>query len=232
MIEMVGVSTSDRRRPHLSGCSLRAAASEIHALVGPPSSGKTLLLDVLVGLQHPVRGVSQVLGFDSTFDSAAVRQRVTYVPRGGAADGTLSLAAQVMWVLKLAGRRPTSIDIRRALRMAEIPDRYFDCPLRQTPPECRILAWLAVASLRGNHVVILDDPSHTLSALAAKHLSRVLREWRTEGACLLLTSQDRQFAESVATVMTTIEDGRTSAPRVVDDPSRATAETSGLRLRP
>lgn len=232
MIELVGVSTSDSSFPHLNACSLRSDAKQIHALVGPRSSGKTLLLDVAVGLHRPTRGVCQVLGFDSAVDRDAVRQRITYVPRGGLTDSTMSLFAHIMWVLRLLGARPTPLDIRRALRNAEVPDRYFDCAHRETPPECRVLAGLAVASLRGHRVVLLDDPGHGLSPLATKHVARVLEQWRAAGACLLVTCRDQHFAEGLADVVTAIEDGRTTAPRTIErtsQPAQATPDLLGRR---
>lgn len=226
MIEMVGVYTDDRRVLHLRGCSLRAEASQIHALVGPSSSGKTLVLDVLVGLVRPVRGMAQVLGIDSALDNASVRERVTYIPRGGVADTGMTLSAHVTWVSRLAGAHPTPTDVRRALRDAEVPDRYFDRPPSEAPLESRVLAWLAVASLRRHRVVLLDEPMHVLSAGATNHVSHVLRQWRSTGACILLTSQDRQFVDTVADVVTAIEDGRTAGPIVFERPPRPLPLTS------
>jgi ABC-2 type transport system ATP-binding protein len=214
MIEMVGVATSFRAPlPYLDGCSLRVGAGQVHALVGPARSGKTLVLDVLLGLRRPVSGVSQVLGLDSVEMASEVRQRVTHVPPEGRMDLSLNFYEHAHWVLRLVGEPATRLEIRRALRDAEVPDRYFDRAIREAPVECRILAWVAMAALRRHQVLLLDDPAYRLSTIGMKRVARVLRERRDGGACVLVTCGDPRFGEDVADVITAIDLGRTIASR-------------------
>ncbi len=214
MIEMVGVATLARAPlPYLDGCSLRVGAGQVHALVGPPRSGKTLVLDVLLGLRPPVRGVCQVLGLDSVEMAHNVRACVTHVPPEGRMDPSLNFYEHALWVMRLVGEPATRQEIRRALRDAEVPDRFFDRAIREAPVECRILACLAIGALRRHQVLLLDDPGYRLSTIAMKRVVRVLRERRDAGACVLVTSGDPWFGEQVADVITGLDLGRTIGSR-------------------
>jgi len=213
MIEMVGVATGKVDGSQLVSCSLDCQAAEIHAVVGAAGSGKSLISEVVVGRRRPIRGVTKVMDLDSVSNAVAVRGLLTHVPVHGTLDGKLSMRQQLAWWLSLLEITPTPVDLRRALRESEIPDRLFDESAATVPSEFRILLWVALAQLRNQRILVIDDPVRTTSSAGSRHLIRVFQDLARSGWCLLLTTRDTRFAETVASSLTVLENGRTQLIR-------------------
>lgn len=214
MIEMVGVAVGRPSKLCVANCSLEVHPGEVHAVVGATGAGKTAILDVLVGRRRAQRGVSQILGLDTFEQATQVRGLVTRVPEAGHFDLGLTLRAQVEWWMRLLHLPVTPATIRRALREAEIPDRYFDQPGSAVPPEYRVLVWVALAHLRRHHILLVDDPVLSASLAATRHLTRLFQDLGHQGWCVLLMTRDTFFAENVAHHVTILENGRTQPPRL------------------
>lgn len=209
---MAGVVIPGRHRALLDGLSLSVNAGEIHALVGPPLAGKSIAVGVLMGLRRPSLGLSQIQQFDCFFQAAAVRRHATFVPNGGQFDPTLSPRAHAAWVLKLSGEMADAIAIRRALRQSEVPDRYFDTPYAAVPGGYAVLTWLAIAMLRRHRILVMDDPTDTLTSVSILRVGRMLRQFAQSGAAVLVATRDLRFAEGVSNTVTCLDMGQADPP--------------------
>lgn len=213
MIEVVGVAAGAMPGPHVTHCSVLVRPGEVVAVVGAAGAGKSVILDVLTGHRRASRGVSQILGIDTADHPDQVRRHLTHIPPAGQIDGSLTLRRQVEWWLSLLHLSASAAAIRRALRDAEIPDRYFDDAGSAVPPECRVLSWVALAHLRNTQVLLIDDPVRSTSLPATRHLTRVFRDLAGRGVCLLIMTRDAYFAETVAHHVVVLENGRTHTSR-------------------
>lgn len=211
---MVGIAVGTAPGPLVTHCSVLVRPGEVVAIVGAAGAGKSILLDVLSGHRRPSRGVSQILGIDTVDRPDSVRHHLTYIPPAGLIDGALTLRQQVAWWCALLHLSATVASIRRALRDTDIPDRYFDQAGSTVPPECRVLAWVALARLRNSPVMLVDDPVSTTSPAGTRHLTRVFRDQAQRGVSMLVMTRDAHFAEAVAHEVVALEDGRTHPPRL------------------
>lgn len=221
MIEMAGVATDERAGPRLASCSLLVPAGEIVAVVGATGSGKSLILDVLLGHRLPARGVSQVLGLDCADHPVEIRRSVTHVPPAGQLDRSLTLRQQLMWWASLLQLSATPQTIRRTLREVEIPDRYFDADGSAVPPECRVQLWLALGTLRAHRAFLIDDPIQFVSMAAARRLTRILQAIAATGAGVLVVTRDAAFADATAHEVVILEHGTTQPSRPSATPTRS-----------
>ncbi|MFW6078971.1 MAG: ATP-binding cassette domain-containing protein, partial [Gemmatimonadota bacterium] len=88
----------------LDGVSLSVAAGECVALVGESGSGKTTLLRCFNRMVEPDEGRVRVHGEDArTFDPAALRRRLGYVPQDGGLLPHWSVRRNVELVPRLRG---------------------------------------------------------------------------------------------------------------------------------
>src|SRR3954471_7861183 len=70
-LEMRGITKSFAGNSVLAGVSLRAAAGEVHALVGENGAGKSTLMKVLAGVHRPDAGRIRLSGGEVRFGSPA-----------------------------------------------------------------------------------------------------------------------------------------------------------------
>ena len=198
----------DRRtEPVVRDITMRAAAGERIALVGPNGSGKTTLARLLVGLLRPDAGAIELLGADpSRLPPRALAERAAYVfqepERQFLAD---RVADEVR--LGLHGSALDDVDPlmeRLGLPLVAFGDRS---PYRLSGGEQRRLS-LASALVLDPAVLVLDEPTFGQDRLGYEALLSILGERLSTGACLIAATHDERFVRDEA---------------VADDPPNATA---------
>jgi ABC-type multidrug transport system ATPase subunit len=181
----------------------------VSAIIGPAGSGKTQLLETIVGLRPPIHGAIRVAGIDPTVGSLAVRRHVTFVPAGAAVLPHLTPIEQVQLVVRLAGDRSVAKpDIVYALRVSEVPDRLFSVRCVALTAYQRLCVWLAIHRARKTTSLLLDDPVLALTAGQGHDFARLLRELASESTTILIATRDLFFAEETADRSYRIDDRR------------------------
>lgn len=183
------------------GLDLEIPAGSALALIGPAGSGKTRILQSMVGIRRPRAGSCAVLGLDPRRKGRAVRSRIGYVPQrfavpawmGAAEAGGVVGALQPSWDRGLFEGILALLEVPRERTVAEMAARD-----RET---------LALALALGHrpHAVLLDEPLACLDpAERLQTLGPVLGAARESGMTLLLASRMAHgldaFADRVAVV--------------------------------
>jgi len=208
--------------PALSGFTLRIAAGERVALVGPSGAGKTTVLALLLRFYDPQRGAVRVNGIDlRDFDPRAVRALSAVVPQEPVIFAA-SVADNVRY-----GRPGASLDeVRRACERAfaaefieRLPQRY-DTVLGERGVTLsggqRQRLSIARALLADRPLLLLDEATSSLDAASERMVQQAL-EALEEGRTTLV------IAHRLATVQ--------HADRiVVMDHGRIVAEGSHAEL--
>ena len=212
------VSVSFGARRALDGVSFDAGRGRALALMGPNGAGKTTLLRCLLGLVR-FEGRVEVDGLDILENGVEARRRIGYVPQSPAfydlkAGGWLKFIARL--------RRAPAAEADRALeRVGLSPDagrpvRVFSGGMRQR---------LSVAgALLGNPpILLLDEPTANLDPQGRADLIRLLREFRSEGKTLVLSSHRSGEVRDLADRILLLREGRVAAhgsPAEVVPPDR------------
>ncbi|OLD51699.1 MAG: hypothetical protein AUI58_06345 [Chloroflexi bacterium 13_1_40CM_2_70_6] len=200
-----------RERFHaVDGIDLRVERGEIFGLLGPNGAGKTTTMKMLATLLIPTSGTISVLGIDVLARPRDVRARL-----GAMLSGERSL----YW--KLTARenleyfaalyhvppRQTRARIDDALTSVKLLDRADDYVERYSTGMRQRLA-LARALLPDPPLVILDEPTVGLDPQAARDLRTRVRELRSQGRTVLLTTHYMEEADQLCDRVAIIDHGR------------------------
>ena len=200
-----------RERFHaVDGIDLRVERGEIFGLLGPNGAGKTTTMKMLATLLIPTSGTISVLGIDVLARPRDVRARL-----GAMLSGERSL----YW--KLTARenleyfaalyhvppRQTRARIDDALTSVKLLDRADDYVERYSTGMRQRLA-LARALLPDPPLVILDEPTVGLDPQAARDLRARVRELRSQGRTVLLTTHYMEEADQLCDRVAIIDHGR------------------------
>ncbi|MCA9666569.1 MAG: ABC transporter ATP-binding protein [Myxococcales bacterium] len=159
----------------LDGLSLRVRAGEIYGLVGPDGAGKTTAMRLFAGMMAPSGGSVAVLGESPLGASAALRQKIGYMPQQHSLYGDLSIDENLRFFARMfclsrrdfAARREELLSITRLARFAS---RRADA---LSGGMYKKLA-LACALLPRPRLLLLDEPTNGVDPVSRRELWELL----------------------------------------------------------
>lgn len=197
--------------PALRGISLQVKPGEAVALLGTNGAGKTTLLRILATLLLPTRGTAVVAGFDSVRESAAVRRHLGY--HAGSDLGFFSRLTGGE-NLRFFGRlNHLSASFLRS-RIPALAERFelagaLDRQVRTLSSGTIQRLSLVRALLHQPKVLLLDEPTRSLDALAAADFRRFLKSevLTRQGTSLLFASHTLTEIEFLADRVAILKEG-------------------------
>lgn len=219
-LEAVGIHKSFGGVAALRGVDLRLCAGEIHALLGQNGAGKSTLVKILNGV-HPAgsfQGTIRVAGVATRFHSPAeARARgVAYVPQEIEVLETLSAAENVFAGRTGLGRsvlvRRRAMEDAAAALFAEL-----GLPIEPAAPAAsltsaqRHLLMIVRALATGPAVLMLDEPTASLSTAEVERLVAVMRQLRARGTALVHITHRLAEVLAVCDQATVLRDGLVAA---------------------
>ncbi len=163
--------------PALRGVSFQVKWGEAVALLGTNGAGKTTLLRILATLLLPSRGTAAVVGFDSRRHCAEVRRHIGY--HAGSDLGFYSrLTGHEN--LRFFGRLNHLGDAALRTRIPALAERFqladvLDRQVRTLSSGTIQRLSLLRAMIHEPAVLLLDEPTRSLDALAAAEFRRFLK---------------------------------------------------------
>ncbi|MCX7889341.1 MAG: sugar ABC transporter ATP-binding protein [Rhodobacteraceae bacterium] len=228
VLEMRGVSKSFGATDALKDVSLSLMAGEIHALVGENGAGKSTLIKAMTGIHRPSAGTILMDGREVAFrDSGAAQQAgVAAIYQEPMVFPDLSVAENIF----ISHRdRPQLIDWGRMNEeAAEIIARLgVRLDPRRAASELTLAEQQTVEIARAIslkvRVLIMDEPSASLSDHEVRRLFGIARALRDAGVAVLYISHRLEEIFALSDRVTVMRDGRHIS-------TRPTAETTQAGL--
>ncbi len=204
--------------PALSGVSFDCRPGEIHALIGENGSGKSTLLKVASGEIRPDGGSISIDGRHVRFrqPTDALRSGIALIPQEVPLVHSLTVAENIS--LGSLPSRSFGIDWKGCRRQAKaalalLGEHELDVTrdVNMLTADKRQLVAIARALARGQRILLLDEPTSSLSLSQANRLFAVLRQLRHQGIAMAYVTQRLAELEQVADRVTVIRDGRVVA---------------------
>ena len=214
-LTMTGIRKAYGSTPALAGVDLELRHGEVHALVGENGAGKSTLMKVLSGAVAPDSGTM-------TLDSAAyaprspqearrrgvamIYQELTLAPH-------LSVEANVMLGLEqtrfgFVRRAEHRRRVREALDILQHPEIHPDSGVAGLSPAAQQLVEIARALIVDVRLLVLDEPTSSLTQDDARHLFALVRRLRKRGVTVVYISHFLEEVQEIADRFTVLRDGR------------------------
>jgi multiple sugar transport system ATP-binding protein len=231
LVAFRGVAKSYGDTVVLRGADLAVVPGDFMVVYGPPASGKTVLMRLLMGLEHPTAGQVWLRGEDVTRVPAADRN-IGYVPQSFALYPHLSVHDNIAYPLKLAGvpGREAEPIVRQAAEMLKISDLLGKRPDQLSGGQKQRVA-IARGIAKQTEVFVLDDPLAGLDFKLREQLVDDLKNLQqTWNATFLYTTSDAIEALTLADHLAVLANGviaESGAPEQLYDAAQR-AETMHL----
>jgi ABC-2 type transport system ATP-binding protein len=201
-------------------------------LLGPNGAGKTTIIRILTTLLKPDAGSAQVDGLDVVRDAAALRERIGLAGQYAAVDENLTGLENLTMVGRLYGMRRAQAKQRgvqllerfELLEAAQRPTKTYSGGMRRRLD-------LAAALVARPPVLFLDEPTTGLDPRSRLQLWETIEGLVAEGTTVLLTTQNLDEADRLATEIAVIDHGRVIAEGTPDElKDRVGGERLEIRL--
>ena len=216
----------------VAGLDLRVEAGEIFGLVGPNGAGKTTTLRILATLLLPSAGTAEIAGMSVTRNPDQVRRVIGFMPDAFGVYDDMKVWEYLDFFARCygippAGRRRMIGDLLELVDLASKRDAYVQTLSRGMQQRL----CLAHALVHDPMVLLLDEPASGLDPRARVELRELLRELRSLGKTILISSHILPELEELCTSVAIVDRGQVLAQGRVADIERRLRFGAVLRVR-
>lgn len=215
-LTMTGIRKRYGSTVALAGVDLELRPGEVHALVGENGAGKSTLMKVLSGAVSPDAGSMMIDGSAYTPAGphvarqrgvAMIYQELTLCPH-------LSVEANVMLGLeqtRFGFLRKTEHErrVREALALLQHPEIQPEAPVSGLSVAAQQLVEIARALILDVRVLVLDEPTSSLTREDSQRLFDLMRRLKERGVTVVYISHFLEEVQAIADRFTVLRDGQT-----------------------
>ena len=217
ILEAQGISKAFPGVQALDNVNLKLRRGEIQALIGENGAGKSTLIKIITGLYHPDAGTLYLGGepvrFTSTHD--AMKAGISFVPQERNLIPAFSVGENI--TLANTPTRGAFMDYGEINREAK---KWLDVMGMDIPPTTIVsdlsaaqmqLVEIAKALSIENRVLLLDEPTASITPHETEFLFKVLRDLRDRGVAILFVSHKLEEVYELCDRVTVLRDGHNAA---------------------
>jgi ABC-2 type transport system ATP-binding protein len=191
-------------RDVVANLSFSVEPGEVFALLGPNGAGKTTTVEILEGYRRPDGGSVRVLGLDPIAQGNALKPRIgLMLQQGGLFPQITPLEALRLF----AAFYPSAEDPDRLVDLLELRD-VRKTRFRQLSGGQKQRLSLGLALIGRPSLVFLDEPTAAMDPAGRRNTWAVIRDLRSRGTTVLLTTHFMDEAEQLANRVAIVDRGR------------------------
>ncbi len=214
-LRMTGISKHFGPVQALRDVCLTVRAGTVHALVGENGAGKSTLMKILAGVYQPEAGSIEIHGRPQVFanPAQALHAGISMIYQELDLAEHLTVAENIFLGAEPRGPLPFTISHRQMIvQAAELARRFsFDIdPAAKVEDlatgDCQIVEILKALRHHAS-ILVMDEPTSSLSEREAKRLFEVVRRLRQEGLALVYISHRLEEILDLADEVSVLRDG-------------------------
>lgn len=217
LIRMVGITKTFPGVKALDGISFDIMPGEVHVLVGENGAGKSTLMKILSGVYQPTSGKIICNGREYTQLSTknSVEEGIAIVYQELSVINELSILEN-LFVGKLPEKKLLGIPVVDFKAMQERARSVLEqVGIRHNPntlvgdlavPE-KQLCEIAKALVSGARVIVLDEPTTSLTTSEVDRLHGLIRELKAKGCGIVYISHKMKELKAIGDRITVLKDG-------------------------
>ena len=200
----------------LDGVSARLQAGEVLAVVGENGAGKSTLMKIMAGVYTLDAGSLLIDGQEVHFKgvSDALKAGISLIHQELNLAENLSVSANIFLGRERTGplgwlrRGQMSLQAGELLQRVGLPARYVDAPVEDLAPGQKQQVEIARALSLSAKVIIMDEPTSSLTQGETDRLYEVIDDLRRSGVGVIYISHRLAEVKRVADRVTVLRDGR------------------------
>ncbi|WP_204056870.1 ABC transporter ATP-binding protein [Microbispora corallina] len=202
VVETEGLTKFYGTRRGLEDLTLAIQPGEVFGYLGPNGAGKTTTIRLLLDVIRPTSGRATVLGADTR--DTRVRARIGYLPGELALEGREKARDYLEFLAGVRG----GVSRGRIDELAERLDADVSVRMSELSKGNKQKVGLIQAFMHEPELLVLDEPTSGLDPLVQQEFLAMVREVRTSGRTVLMSSHVLAEVEHVADRVGIVRSGR------------------------
>lgn len=224
LLKMTGISKDFPGVRALDSVSLTVRQGSVHALVGENGAGKSTLMNVLFGIYQADAGTIAISGKPVSFKNPteAISYGISMVHQELNQVTSLRVMDNI-WLGRFPMKNKFVIDEKK---MAEATKEIFEgleitidpvINLGKLSVSDRQMVEIAKAASQNAKIIVMDEPTSSLSEKEVKHLFRVIRKLQSKGCGIIYISHKLEEIFDIADEVSVMRDGKSIATKNISD---------------
>jgi ABC-2 type transport system ATP-binding protein len=220
-VQVTGLRKSFGTKLVLDGIDLAIDEGTVFAMLGPNGAGKTTTVQILSTLMRADAGTIRVAGFDVNDEPQAVRNVIGVTGQFSAVDNLMTGRENLMLMADLhhLGRGPGRRRVDELLGRFDLVDAAGQMVMKYSGGMRRRLD-LAMTLIGDPRIIFLDEPTTGLDPRSRHTMWQITRDLAATGVTVLLTTQNLDEADELASRIAVLDHGRLVAEGTPDELKR------------
>jgi len=215
----------------LRGISFSVGEGEIFGFIGPNGAGKTTSIRIISTLLDPSSGSVRVGGRSVTGEAEAVRRMIGFMPDNFGVYERITVWEYLDFFAAAYGidRRARAASIEGIMELTDLVE-LRDRLTGELSKGMRQRLCLAKTLVHDPKVLILDEPANGLDPSARIEFRALLKELRSMGKTILISSHILTELSDICTSVAILEKGKVVATGSIDSIKKALQPGIAFRL--
>lgn len=207
-IELIHLHKTYGEKTAVRDLNLKIRPGLIHCFLGPNGAGKTTTIKTIMGLKNPTRGDILIKGVSHySKEIHEIRRSIGYLPEETILYEHLTGREFLHFIGELYGMQRHLQDRIQAILehfdLAADADKLIETYSLGMKKKTAIMATL----LHEPDILIYDEPTGGLDAIAARKVKAILQDFRIRGKVVFFTTHIMELAERITERLAIIDKG-------------------------
>ncbi len=203
IIEVQNLQKTYKDTKALKGVSFQVSRGEVFGILGPNGAGKTTTVEILEGLRGADSGEVFINGINVIKNPQKVKSIIGVQLQSSAFFDRLTLAETVTLYSKAYEENVNPLEVLKLVNMEEKASSYY----RALSGGQKQRLSLAIGLVNDPDVLFLDEPTTGLDPQARRNLWKLVKEIRSRGKTILMTTHYMEEAEELCDRVAIMNDG-------------------------
>lgn len=209
-------------KPALDRLTIRVHKGEVYGFIGPNGAGKSTAIRMLMNFIVPSSGTGTISGKDIVTDTLQIRNSIGYLS-GDFAMYPKMTGDQFIRYMNSLQTTPVGNEVIAALAKRLKANLYK--PIGELSRGNRQKIGIIQAFMHDPRVLILDEPTSGLDPLIQETFLEMVRELKSRGACIFMSSHVLSEVQKVCDRVGIIKDGKLVSEKDIADMATEAAQT-------
>ena len=218
MIQLVDVHKSyTKEHETIKGVSFEVHEGQIFGLLGPNGAGKTTLMQMIATLMKPTSGQILIDGLSADKDLLEIHRKIGFLTNEIKLDPMSTPNNLFDFFAKLYDIPEKDLKDRKDESFARFGISPFaDKRINELSTGMKQKISIAISLIHNPPVIIFDEPTNGLDILTSKQVTDYLKELKTKGHAIILSTHIFSVAEELCDEIAILVDGRIAAQGTVE----------------